>query len=151
MLIKPPVVFTFTCRWSSKIFSSLLTHVKIKYIFTLLCSYFFPFFNSGDPRLSNTQHGDPGSSFPYCHLHPYSLCCRFYHCLCLFATVVVLGRTWRRPAAEGEEGHIAAFWAARCRPGLLLLRENFGRRLSFLNGGDSIFFWRPCRRRFWTR
>jgi hypothetical protein len=26
---------------------------------------------------------------------------------------MVLGRTWRHPAAEGEDGHIAAFWAAR--------------------------------------
>jgi hypothetical protein len=26
---------------------------------------------------------------------------------------VVLGKTWRHPAAEGEDGHLASFWAAR--------------------------------------
>ncbi len=37
------------------------------------------------------------------------------------------------------------------QPGSLSLKASFGKMRCSLRSSDSIFFWRPCRRRFWTR
>ncbi len=67
----------------------------------------------------------------------------------LLAAAVVPGGTWRVATPSSRRRRRLSCrlsWrpGRTRRPDLLLLRANFGRRPSSLNGGDLIFFWRPC-------
>jgi hypothetical protein len=126
MLINPRVVFTFTRQ-----FFAGFTRVNIKNIFTPLSSYFSLLVVTLVLATRSREFLDlPYSTLPS-SLSLLSLSPFLFNCLRLLAAAAVPSGTWRRPAAEGEDGYLAAFLGDQARPGLLLLRANFSQRRRF--------------------
>ncbi len=103
----PPVVFTLGVVPPSDFNLPYSCEHQTQFFTRLRCQFLH--LNSGDPWLSNTQHGVPGSYLPGHHVHPGHLRRRFLRCLCLPAAAVVPCRTWRRPEGEGSPTAAACY------------------------------------------